>query len=83
MTPEAMSLFLAWMRCQAEVRDTNVRGPIDEEPRRAGIGSQGRLQHAITVQREAWILTALSWSLLTYSWSLWTYLLDLLTYLLD
>jgi len=52
MTPEAMSLFLAWMRCQAEVRDTNVRGPLDEEPRRAGIGSQGRLQHAITVQRE-------------------------------
>ena len=25
---------------------------IDEEPRRAGVGSQGRLQHSITVQRE-------------------------------
>ena len=30
-TPEAMSFFLAWMRCQAEVRDTDVRGPLDEE----------------------------------------------------
>ena len=26
-TPEAMSFFLAWIRCQAEVRDTDVRGP--------------------------------------------------------
>ena len=52
MTPEAMSFFQAWMRCQAEVRDTDVRGPLDQEPRLAGVGSQGRLQHAITVQRE-------------------------------
>ena len=52
MTPEAMSFFQAWMRCQAEVRDTDVRGPLDQEPRLAGVGSQGRLQHAITVQHE-------------------------------
>ena len=51
-TPEAMSFFLAWMYCQAEVRDTDVRGPLDDEPRHAGIASQGQLQHAITVQRE-------------------------------
>ena len=31
-SPEAMSFFLAWMRCQAGVRDTDVRGPLDDEP---------------------------------------------------
>jgi hypothetical protein len=51
-SPEAMSFFLAWMRCQAGVRDTDVRGPLDDEPRQAGVASEGRLQHAITVQRE-------------------------------
>jgi hypothetical protein len=51
-SPEAMSFFLAWMRCQAGVRDTDVRGPLDDEPRQAGVASEGRLQHAIAVQRE-------------------------------
>jgi len=36
-SPEAMSFFLAWMRCQAVVRDTDVRGPLDDEPRQAGV----------------------------------------------
>ena len=27
-------------------------GPLDDEPRQAGVASEGRLQHAITVQRE-------------------------------
>ena len=51
-SPEAMAFFLAWMRCQAGVRDTDVRGPLDDEPHQAGVVSAGQLQHAITVQRE-------------------------------
>jgi len=51
-SPEAMSFFLAWMRCQAGVSDNDVRGPLDDELRQAGVASEGRLQHAITVQRE-------------------------------
>ena len=47
-----MSFFLAWMRCQAGVRGTDVRGPLDDEPHQAGVASEGQLQHAITVQRE-------------------------------
>jgi hypothetical protein len=39
-SPEAMSFFLAWMRCQAGVRDTDVRGPLDDEPRQAGVGRE-------------------------------------------
>ena len=41
-SPEAMSFFLAWMRCQAGVRDTDVRGPLDDELRQAGVASEGR-----------------------------------------
>ena len=51
-SPESMSFFLAWLRCQAGVRDTDVRGPLDDEPHQAGVVSEGQLQHAITVQRE-------------------------------
>ncbi len=48
-SPEAMAFFLAWMRCQAGVRDTDVRGPLDDEPHQAGVVSTGQLQHAKTI----------------------------------